>query len=77
MAASSSSMRANGSDVPESSSAGMSIEGQCAIRASAVSGPPGRWSGYERQTRAAYGCARTTAPGTRTPATASEATRPP
>ena len=45
MAASSRSIRANGSDVPDSSSAGTSIAGQCADRAPAVSGPPGRWSG--------------------------------
>ena len=34
-------MRANGSDVPDSNRAGMSIAGQCADLASAASGRPG------------------------------------
>ena len=41
IAASSSSIRANGSDVPDRSSAGTSIAGQCAMRAAAFSGLPG------------------------------------
>ena len=45
IAASSRSIRANGSDLPDSSRAGTVIAGQCAIRVEAVSGPPGRWSG--------------------------------
>ena len=69
------SIRANGSDSPDRSRAGQAIAGQWAIRGPS-SGPPGRWSGYEKQTRPRYPAA---APPGPLPAAAAArlATRPP
>ena len=67
MAARRRSIRANGSDSPHSSRVGHEIDGQWAIRAACPLGPPGAWSGYEKQTSPRYVW----------PAAARLATRPP